>query len=191
MKRRLGIGLAGLWLTACTTPLPIAPISSREAIIDFSLEARFALKVNLPQQAPQSSGGRLSWVHRNTDNQVLVSSPLGYGIAEIRTTPAISTLRTADGKTRESTDPDALMEAVTGQRLPVTRLPAWLLGRSGTNATIEQDALGRPARLHEAGWAIEYDYESESPGALPVRVTLHRDNEIELRLRIEEWKEQP
>eukprot|EP00825_Cyclidium_porcatum_P043477 TRINITY_DN6170_c0_g1_i1.p3 TRINITY_DN6170_c0_g1~~TRINITY_DN6170_c0_g1_i1.p3 ORF type:complete len:100 (+),score=25.06 TRINITY_DN6170_c0_g1_i1:289-588(+) len=85
----------------------------------------------MPGQAPQSSGGRLTWTHQNRSDRVLLSSPLGYGLAEIETTPELSRLRTAEGKQRESTDPDALIEEVTGQRLPVTRLPAWLLGRSG------------------------------------------------------------
>ena len=72
MKRRLGIGLAGLWLTACTTPLPIAPISSREAIIDFSLEARFALRatalglrhahINQPIEVPAVRREFAQWV---------------------------------------------------------------------------------------------------------------------------------
>ena len=43
----------------------------------------------------------------------------------------------------------------------------------------------------EAGWQIDYAYDDDAAAALPARLTLSRDQEIELRLRIEEWKENP
>lgn len=190
MKLRFTLLLATSLLAACTS-VPPAPLATRDNIRNFTLEGRFALRVTLPGQAVQNSGGRLTWTHQNRSDRVLLSSPLGYGLAEIETTPEISRLRTAEGKTRESTDPDALIEDVTGQRLPVSRMPAWLLGRSGGNARIKSDAHGRPARLNEDGWQVDYAFEDDSPNALPSRLTLSRDGEIELRLRIEEWKDAP
>ncbi|MDP2880521.1 MAG: lipoprotein insertase outer membrane protein LolB [Azonexus sp.] len=188
MKLRFALLLAASLLTACASTPP-ARLAARDNIRDFALEGRFALRVTLPGQAVQNSGGRLSWTHQNRSDRVLLSSPLGYGLAEIETTPEISRLRTAEGKMRESSNPDVLIEDVTGQRLPVSRLPAWLLGRSGGTAQIETDAQGRPTRLREDGWQVEYVFEDDSPGALPARLTLSRNGEIELRLRIEEWKE--
>lgn len=190
MKLRLTLLLAASLLTACASTPP-ARLADRDNIRDFALEGRFALRVTLPGQAVQNSGGRLTWTHQNRRDRVLLSSPLGYGLAEIETTPEISRLRTAEGKTSEASDPDTLIEEVTGQRLPVSRLPAWLLGRSGGNARIESDAHGRPSRLSEDGWQVEYVFEDDGPGALPSRLTLSRNGEIELRLRIEEWKETP
>lgn len=190
MSLRFAVLLAGSLLAGCAS-VPPGALPAREQIGDFALEARFALRVTLPDQAAQSSGGRLSWEHRNGGDRVLLSSPLGYGLAEIDTTPTLSRLRMADGETRESPDADSLMEEVTGQRLPMTRLPAWLLGRSAGTAQISKDDHNRPARLREAGWQIDYAYDDETPSALPARLTLSRDGEIELRLRIEEWKENP
>jgi len=190
---RLGLAsllLASSLLAACAG-VPPAALPGREEIGNFALEARFALRVTPPEQAAQSSGGRLSWEHRQSGDRVLISSPLGYGLAESETTPTLSRLHTADGKTLESTDPDALMEEATGQRLPVRQLPAWLLGRSGGSAQLTHDALRRPSTLSEAGWRIDYAYDDDAPGALPSRLTLIRPGEIELRLRIEEWKETP
>jgi len=190
LKLRITLLLAASLLSACASTPP-ARLAARDNIRDFTLEGRFALRVTLPGQAVQNSGGRLTWTHQNRSDRVLLSSPLGYGLAEIETTPEISRLRTAEGKTRESSDPDALIEDVTGQRLPVSRLPAWLLGRSGGTGQIETDAWGRPARLSEDGWQVDYSFEDDSPSALPARLTLTRNGEIELRLRIEEWKDAP
>jgi outer membrane lipoprotein LolB len=190
LKFALALLLAAGLLTGCASTPP-AELSPRDKVRDFMLEGRFALRVTMPGQATQNAGGRLTWTHQNRSDRILLSSPLGYGLAEIDTTPEISRLRTADGKTRESTDPDALMEDVTGQRLPVSRLPAWLLGRAGGNAHLETDASGRPTRLFEDGWQIDYSFDDENPTSLPARLTLTRNGEIELRLRIEEWKENP
>jgi outer membrane lipoprotein LolB len=190
LKLRFALLLAASLLAGCASAPP-APPARRDNIRDFSLEGRFALRVTQPGQAVQNSGGRLTWIHQNHSDRVLLSSPLGYGLAEIETTPENSRLRTADGKTRESGDPEALIEDITGQRLPISHLPAWLLGRSGGKALIESDTLGRPVRLSEDGWQVEYSFEDDSPNALPSRLTLSRNGEIELRLRIEEWKDTP
>lgn len=158
---------------------------------DFALESRFALNIRMPDEKPQNGSGRLSWQHKNGNNQLWIANPLGFAIAEIETTPQLSLLRLADGKIRESSDPDQLIEEVTGQRLPVTSLAKWLLGRADLRAEIDYDALKRPMRLRENGWQVDYFYEDPTASALPNRLTLSRGTEIELRLRIEEWKETP
>lgn len=179
-----------LLLAGCATTAP-SQLPGREQIRDFALEARFALRVTPPEQAAQSSGGRLSWEHKNGEDRLLIANPLGIGLAEIEISPGLARLRTGDGKRYESSDPDALLAEVTGQALPVSRLPAWLLGKAGHNTPVDKDASGRPARFSEAGWQIEYAYADETEGALPIRLTLSHAPDIELRLRIEEWKDAP
>lgn len=188
MSLRFALPLACGLLAACaTTPPPTLP--ARAEVRDFALDARFALRISLADRAPESSGGRLAWEHKNGNDRILISSPLGAAVAEIDATPTLSRLRTADGQTREAADADALMAEVTGQRLPIRQLPAWLLGRGG--GKLEKDAGGRPLRLAAAGWLVDYAYADEAPDALPERVTLRRADEIELRLRIEEWRVSP
>ena len=187
---RISALLASSLLAACASA-PQGPLAPRDQIGDFALEARFALRVSLPDKPPESSGGRLEWEHRNGNDRILISSPLGVGVAEIDVGPTRGRLRTADGQLRESADADALMAEVTGQRLPVRLLPGWLLGRAGSTSVVTSDSAGRPARLYEAGWQIDYSYPDDTPGTLPTLVTLRRDSEIDLRLRIEEWRTAP
>ncbi len=189
MSRRVFLLWVSLLLAGCATT-PRAPLPARQVLQDFALEARFALRVTLPGQPVQSSGGRLSWEHKNAGDRILLANPLGIGLAEIELTPTQASLRTADGRTRQSSDADALLEEVSGQRLPVRRLPGWLLGKAVTGVP-QLDAFGRPIRLLEAGWLVEYGYDDELAASLPSRLSLSRDGEIELRLRIEEWKEAP
>lgn len=188
--RRLLLLAAALLLGACAS-VPRQPLAARDAVRSFAIEARFALRVTLPGQTPQSGGGRLDWTHDGQGDRILIANPLGFGIAEIVATPTLSSLHTAEGRTLKSADPDALIEEVTGQRLPVARLPGWLLGRGGTDARLERDAAGRPLRLRDGDWNIDYTYDDETADALPSRLTMARGNEIELRLRIEQWRETP
>ena len=184
------LALVSSLLTACAT-LPPPALPARDEVRNFVLESRFALRATLPGQAPQSSGGRLTWTHQGSHDRILLANPIGVGLAEIEATPQRSQLRTANGREHESTDPDALIEEATGLRLPVARLPAWLLGRAGGGASITADPYGRPGRLLEAGWQVDYFYEDANPHALPGRLTISRPGEIELKLRIEEWRESP
>jgi outer membrane lipoprotein LolB len=190
LKLLSAVLIAGSMLAGCATTPPGLP-APRDQVRDFTLDARFALRVSLPERPAESSGGRLAWEHKNGNDRILVSNPLGIGLAEIETSPERARLHTADGQTRESSDADALMEEVTGQPLPVRQLPNWLLGRAQRPGNIESDGQGRPLRLAEAGWQIDYAYADDAPDALPSSVTLRRASEVELRLRIEEWKTAP
>lgn len=184
MIRPFATLLAGLLLAGCTS-LPQEGLRPRHQVEAFSIEARFALRVTPADQPARSSSGRLSWQHQPHGDRILLANPLGHGVAEIESGPQFARLRTADGQVRESTDADALTAEVTGQRLPVTRLPGWLLGRS---PAIRHDTQGRPRQLDDDGWQIDYAYDDSGADALPSGLTLRRAEEIELRLRIEEWK---
>lgn len=184
MTRRHLVFLAGLLLAGCAS-LPQQGLRPRAEVEAFAIEARFALRVTPADQPPRSSSGRLSWQHQPDSDWILLANPLGHGIAEIESRRQVARLRTADGQHREAADADALTAEVTGQRLPVTRLPAWLLGRSPATRL---DAQGRPQQANEDGWQIDYVYDHDGSDALPSGLTLRRAEEIELRLRIEEWK---
>jgi len=189
LSLRRTLSLAGGLLLAGCASLPGGPLPDREQMRDFALDARFALRVTAADQPPQSSGGRLSWTHRSTEDRLLIANPLGIGLAEVDINPGRARLRTGDGRQYESTDPDSLIAEVTGQALPVGRLPAWLLGRAAPGTDVERETNGRPLRFNEAGWLIEYAYPDDAPGALPAGLTLIHKPDIELRLRIETWQE--
>lgn len=190
MKRLLVLLLTASLLTGCAS-LPQNRPGKRDEIRDFVIEGRFALRTSLPEQAARSSGGRLTWEHKNRNDRILLANPLGIGAAEIEITPGLARLRTPDGKLSESEDAEALIEGATGEVLPVSRLPGWLLGRPASDGQLEVDQQGRPLRLHEAGWQIEYRYGDDAPDALPTLLTIVRDGNIELKLRIETWQDKP
>lgn len=187
-KMRRGIALAALLLAACAGAPRVAELPGRDAVRDFAVNARFALRQESPA-GQQSGSGRLDWLHRNTDDHVLVADPFGRTLAELRVNPARATLRLPDGTIHQGNDAAELLAATLDLSLPVGDLSAWLLGRGSGAATIERDTTGRPLRLQQGEWTIAYAYEDENPDALPSRLTLRRGRDIELRLRIEEWRQ--
>ena len=189
---RLGLTACTLILAACTTVPPVVTdLPARAEIREFALEARFALRIERPDEPPQSASGRLSWQHRRDADHILVSNPLGQGVAEIEQNAASARLRTSDGKVHQAPDAAALLFETTGYALPLGELPAWLLGRPTAAGRLQTDDWGRPRQLADAGWQIDYDYDSEAADALPSRLILKRNGDLEVRLRIEEWRNAP
>lgn len=181
---------AVLLLAACATPPSVPPGVARAGLADFRVEARFALRTTRSGEAPQSANGRLSWTHENGGDRVFIANPLGSGIADLEIGRQ-ARLTLGDGRVREAADADTLLAETTGYALPVSRLANWLLGRPLADGRLDKDELGRPLRLIEAGWLIDYAYDDAAPDALPSRLTVLRDGELELRLRIESWSDRP
>ena len=187
--RSVLIALAALLAGCASTPLTTT--LERDAVQGFDMSGRFSLRVDAGEQPAQSASGRLEWTHRPPVSQLLIANPLGHAVAELNIAPGRSRLQLADGSQRDGEDSEELIATVTGRRLPLTRLPDWLFGRGNETSRRLNDHLGRPLQLREAGWQIDYDYDEERPGAPPARLTVRRSGDLELRLRIEEWKDSP
>lgn len=190
--------LAGMFLAlllaSCAAPLRAPSQPDRETVRNFSLDARFALR--LEQTAPPgtpapNASGRLFWQHTAGSDRLLFSSPLGQGIAELESTALGACLRLSSGEKRCAPDAGALLGEYIGHTLPLDRLPAWLLGQTRSADRYIRDHSGRPKQLQEAGWHIDYDYDDNAPGALPAFLVIRREGTFELRLRIEEWRINP
>ena len=180
-----------LTLGACQSLLPTAPaspvnansnaIATRPVRNAFALEARFSLR-----SEGKSYSGKLSWQHAGVDNVLLLSSPLGQGMAEIRTDAAGARLTMSDGKAYAARDVEALTRQVLGYTLPVTQLTEWVQGGSGDDV-LRRDDSGRPLERREAAWHVSYAYEGDDPAALPTRIDVEQTGGIDLRLRVDEW----
>lgn len=178
-------------LAACAGPMRVPEIAQRPLVRDFAIDARFALRLESPSEREQSVSGRLSWRHRGAEDLLLLADPMGQGVAELESGPGGAKLRLASGEVRTAPDAERLLRDTLGYSLPVGRLPAWLLGNADAGGALIKDAAGRPQRLVENGWQIDYGYESDAAEALPARLTVRREGELELRLRIEEWRTGP
>lgn len=174
-----------LLLTACavapTSPGGASP--SRAALNAFMMEGRFSLR-----NEDKNYAGRLSWRHEDGRDELLLSSPLGQGMAEIVSGPGGARLTASDGKVYSAVDVETLTRDVLGYPLPLTQLTDWVRGRWRDAEESAVDAQGRPLNQRAAMWRIEYGYENDDPAAPPSRIFAERvGGGLELRLRIDEW----
>lgn len=173
---RLASMLLALALGACAQ-LPTAP---RGPDVEFDLSGRLAARYG-----DESFSGNLAWRHAAAADEMLISTPLGQGVARIARESGSVSLTTAEQREYRAADAESLTEQVLGFRLPLAGLADWVRARasSGAPAEIERDAEGRPSLLRQSGWQIEYqDY----AGGLPSRLRLTYPG-LELRLAISRW----
>jgi len=151
----------------------------------FELSGRIAVRYGV-----EAVGGQLRWRHDREGDEMLISSPLGQGLARILREGETVTLTTADGREYHATDAESLTERVLGFRVPLSGLSDWIQGRPARGAAqallAVRDVQGRLVLLEQSGWRIEYlAYADERD--LPTRLRLTYPA-LELRLVIAEWR---
>ncbi len=170
--------------------------------IEFELVARFGMLYG-----GEAGSGTLTWRHGGARDDMLLTTPLGQGLAEITRDAQAVSLVLADGRRFEGRDAEALTEEVLGFRLPLEGFADWVLGRespASSRARIERDAEGRPRSLFQGGWRVDFlTYTSEMPGvSLPAQMRLFYPDvqdpgaaqgmkSVELRIAISEWRTRP
>lgn len=167
-------------LAACAAPGFLLPAADAE----FELSGRIAVSYR-----DDAGSGNIAWRHAPLTDEMLLTTPLGQGVARLARVGSDITLTTQDGREFRAADAESLTEQVLGFRVPIVGLADWVRGRAAqapapapTHA--RADAAGRLAELEQAGWRIEYQaYE----GALPARMRLSFPG-VELRLAISEWR---
>ncbi len=178
--RSLCAAAALLLLAACAAPGFLFPAADTE----FELAGRIAVRYR-----DDAGSGNIAWRHGARSDEMLLTSPLGQGIARIVRKGDQVALMTQAGLEFRAADAESLTEKVLGFRLPLLGLADWVRGRPAPEpapAPLRQltDAAGRLTEFEQAGWRIEYlEYE----GARPSRLRLTYPG-LELRLAVSTWK---
>jgi outer membrane lipoprotein LolB len=178
--RSLRAAAATLLLAACAAPGFILPQQSTE----FELSGRIAVTYR-----DDATTGNLAWRHGARSDEMVLTTPMGQGIARLARVDGDFTLTTQDGRELRAADAESLTEQALGFRLPLAGLADWVRGRAAPHpasepARVRRDAAGRLAEFEQSGWTIRY---LEYADALPSRLALSYPG-LELRLAISEWK---
>jgi outer membrane lipoprotein LolB len=135
--------------------------------LEFDLSGRIAARYR-----DDAFSGLLTWRHAADGDEMLISTPMGQGVARIVRQGEAVVLTTAEGREFSDRDGEALTERVLGFRLPLAGLADWV--------------RGRPAPALEArGWKVEYQERDAENRPTRLRVT-HPG--VDLRLVISEWR---
>lgn len=175
------VGCAGL-------PPSSVPRPDRSDLNGFQIDGRVAVR-----SGDQSFSARITWQHRSEPrDRIVLSTPLGQGLAELSADQGGARVETADRRVFTAPDLDTLSEEVFGVRLPLGRLSAWVAGNYGATAReLEWDERGRPLAFTEDEWRVSYQaYESDEAGALPALVQVKR-SPLEVKLKVDQWTLEP
>jgi outer membrane lipoprotein LolB len=197
MTRWLLPAVTALLLSACAN-LPVGTdgmsFDRRQAALESTQawEMRGRLAVNTGERAFQ---GSFNWRQNADSLDLAVRGPLGAGVLHVAGTPAKLEF-TARGETRTLTDPEAELSALLGWWLPVTSLPAWLLGLPDPTfrATTEPGTDGTLAALEQRLWRVAYaSYQVASLTGTPSGVLVPRridmqHGDLTLRLTVDDWR---
>jgi outer membrane lipoprotein LolB len=193
IKRALGLFslLTLLGLSACShwpgfkPELPAVKLRLPAPPAAFRLEGRVAVKAG-----EASFSGGLSWQRESAREELLLRSPLGQGVAELRGDAAGMELKDAQGRLYFATDADALVKQALGLELPLRGLAWWVVGlpRPGAAYRATPDADGHLGELEQDGWQIlftRYDLQHGQP--LPGKLVARRDEAFEVRVVVDTW----
>jgi outer membrane lipoprotein LolB len=188
-KRGLPLLLAGL-LSACAQLPGFVPASASlvmpEAPSAFRLEGRVSVKSN-----EESFSGGMTWRHATEQQELLLRTPLGQGVAELRGTAQGVELRDAEGRLHLAADAETLVHQALGVILPIKGLAWWVVGnaRPGEPYLAEPDGDGRLGVLKQDGWRIEFSRYVEAAGRfLPGKLVARRGDDLEIRLVVDNWE---
>lgn len=204
--------MAVLWLAAlagCATVVERPPAPDARAawaarneqlapIDAWELHGRVAL-----QSQTDGWSATLRWMRDAARHDIDLTGPLGGGRVRLRQDASGAELRDSEHRVLRDHSAESLLLRATGWLLPVDGLNYWVLGlpAPGEANEVQLDQWGRPQRLSQHGWQVQYlDYAQFGRYELPSRVFLKRRVEhnatpgtgdepdtLEVRLVVDRW----
>ncbi|MDT3706813.1 MAG: lipoprotein insertase outer membrane protein LolB [Thiobacillus sp.] len=168
---------AGCATTTPTVPAgTVAPWPS-----NWTLQGRIGV-----QAGEQSLSGNIRWRHRTDRDELLMTSPLGQGVARIVRDAEGVVLEVPNQPARRAPDAESLTREALGYVLPVSGLLWWVQGRPdpGSDFEARHAPAGRLEQIRQNGWVI--DYLQYAPDARPRKLVVARDG-LEIRLVADSW----
>lgn len=203
--------LAALSLSACVSlderrapsaPSVVTTVSAQaqQAELDRVAAVRAAPQWSFQGRVAVSKGknggnGRIDWQQQALAYVVELSAPVTRQSWKLSgdSHNEAGRLEGLDGGPREGEDAQQVLLEATGWDIPVNQLPAWVRGLPADDAEpaeqLDRDAEGRPRRVRQMGWEIQYlDWypaQADRP-ALPRRIEAV-NGDAKVRLLVDHW----
>jgi outer membrane lipoprotein LolB len=185
MGRLAAALLLVLALGACATPSLVPPALVPPSLAgNWSLQGRIGIRTD-----DQSLSGQIHWQHRADADELLITSPLGHGVARIVSDSEGVTLEVPNEAARHAPDAESLTREVLGYGLPVSGLTWWVRASPapGRGFEVTRDTAGRIAQLKQDGWVIDYLQYADDAPTRPRKLVVAR-NGLEIRLVADTWQ---
>ena len=173
---RLALAIAAAAALGACASLPEA---GRPLPGGFELSGRVAVR-----HGKDPASGKIFWRHSDDSDELLITSPIGQGIARISRERDRFRLVTGDKQEYHAADAESLTEQALGWPLPLAGLADWVQARAspGRPAEMSGDA-DQGMELRQDGWRIVYE---EFQRGRPHRMRLTRED-LEIRLIVDRW----
>ncbi|SEK38219.1 lipoprotein insertase outer membrane protein LolB [Nitrosovibrio tenuis] len=158
---------------------------------NFLLSGRVAAK-----GGRENFSGGVQWRHAESEDEILLLSPLGQALAQIQLNPGGAYLITSDQQNYSAADVEGLTEQVLGWHLPLMGLQYWVQGINSpiTASEIDLDIEGRVVGIRQDGWSIDYSsyfpvsavHIAQTQAARP-RLLLLKRGDLQIKLIIDTW----
>jgi outer membrane lipoprotein LolB len=182
MRRLLAVLVLGLAAGCATTRAPVPAETMAPWPADWTLQGRIGV-----QSDEQSLSGNIRWQHHAGRDEVLMTSPLGQGVARIVRGADGVLLEVPNRPPRWAADAESLTHEALGYALPVSGLVWWVRGLPDPARAFEarHDAAGRLDQLRQDGWVI--DYLQYAADARPRKLVVAREG-LAIRLVADSWQ---
>ncbi len=184
MCRFLCAALALLAGCATLEPASVVPPLAQPLLTSFQIAGRISVR-----HGAEGFSGNLSWRHANEEDEFVILTPLGQGVARIIKNATGVTLETPDQAMVRAQDAESLTLFTLGFALPLSGLPHWVQAQPiGPVAQLRHNPDGTLDQLSEQGWQIDY-LAYRAVGALQLPGKMFMENaDVKLRLIVDEWQ---
>ncbi|MBU1396005.1 MAG: lipoprotein insertase outer membrane protein LolB [Gammaproteobacteria bacterium] len=182
MVRLTAVLLLALTAGCASMPPPLSPDAVPPLSVNWTLQGRIGV-----QAGEQSLSGQIHWQHGAETDEVLLTSPLGQGVARIVRDADGVALEVPNQPTRRAPDAESLTREALGYTLPVAGLAWWMQARPDPDSPFEatRNAAGRLAQLKQNGWVI--DYLQYAADGRPRKLAVAREG-LQIRLVADSWQ---
>ena len=160
--------------------------AQRETVLSEQTVWSFSGRIAV-SNANDSGSGRIEWAQDGGSYEIELRAPVTRRSWRLRGEPGWAILEGLDGGPFEGDSAEQLLAEHVGWNVPLADLAAWVRGaRAAGSSDVEFAPDGRPSRLRQGGWVIEYRGWREGEPLLPSKVFAQRGEE-RVRLLVDRW----
>ncbi len=186
MARLIAALVLALGVAGCASVPPPAPAGTQAGLSEnWILQGRLGMRTE-----EDSLSGQVTWQHTAGVDEVLLTSPLGQGVARIVLQPGGALLEVPNQEPRRAPDAEALTRSVLGYGLPVSGMVWWIQARPAPGSAFEatRDDYGRFTQLRQDGWVIDYLQYADDAPLRPRKLVVAREG-LQIRLVADTWQD--
>ena len=180
--KRFAAAMMLLWLAGCAAPGSDSNSSGQNEFLRYG---RFALKAEDFNRDPEAVQGGFTWRDTGVRFSLDLTDPMGSVIARVVVERSGATLTRSNGEQIYAKTPDALLQTVLGQTVPVDGLRSWLRTINTPLAgmtMVLKDPEGRIQTFEQSGWRVQLSrFDEFGPKLL---VLTHREGSKTIAIRL-------